>query len=722
MTKSATLPVAAKLAMMSGGLTFIAASAAVIVAGGLSLPLQIGLFVTLAAVVGAGVFALTSSVMSPLKAISAHLDGIVAGKAEGDVPFKGRAGEIGVFADKLSLLALRVTSPEEREDMMMKMCAYETADAAIMIVNRDLVVTAVNRSTRDLFESNRELFKTHFPNFRPDNIIGMTIDDFHKNPSHQRQILSRPENLPYRSEITIGDCIFNLSVSAAYNEAGDYIGAILEWENVTQQRFSGAISQAVDANSAVIQFRPDGTVISANANFLNTMGYAEAEIVGKMHSIFVPDHVRSTEEHKSHWTRLAMGETLTGVFERKNKRGETVWIEGSYSPVLNSSGKVERVVKYARDITETLTRNKEQAAKLERASNEQQLVVSELTSALSRLSGGDLTAQITADFPGQYEGLKSDYNQAVDRLHQAFCDILENTQSITSGVSELSQASTDLSGRTENQAASLEQTAAALNQATQSVADTAKTAKQANKIVSETRAEATESGNIVREAIGKMGEIENSSKEISQIIGVIDEIAFQTNLLALNAGVEAARAGDAGRGFAVVASEVRALAQRSSDAAKEIKDLISTSGRHVTSGVELVGKAGSALGDIVTRVAEVSEMVASINGAAQEQSTGLSEVNAAVNDMDQVTQQNAAMVEESNAACHSLQTQIERLRSMMLRFKTRGATASQTTTVSSMPKADVVAQQRLAKSFAAGGGGAAAAVASGGGDDGWDDF
>jgi methyl-accepting chemotaxis protein len=239
-----------------------------------------------------------------------------------------------------------------------------------------------------------------------------------------------------------------------------------------------------------------------------------------------------------------------------------------------------------------------------------------------------------------------------------------------SGAKEISSAAEDLSRRTERQAASLEETAAALDQITATVRRTAENAQEADKVVSQTRAQAETGGAVVQRAVDAMGEIERSSDQISQIIGVIDEIAFQTNLLALNAGVEAARAGEAGRGFAVVASEVRALAQRSADSAKEIKTLISASGAQVKSGVVLVRETGEALTGIAGRIVEVTQLMSEIRGSTQEQAVGLAEVNTAVNEMDQVTQQNAAMVEESTAASVALSREAAELAQLVGRFTT----------------------------------------------------
>jgi methyl-accepting chemotaxis protein len=298
----------------------------------------------------------------------------------------------------------------------------------------------------------------------------------------------------------------------------------------------------------------------------------------------------------------------------------------------------------------------------------QQFVVNELAARLSRLAEGDLTTRL-AGFSGEYKALESDFNAAVERLQETMQAISAKTVGMRGGTGEISQATDDLSRRTEQQAASLEETAAALDEITATVRKTSEGANLARSSVSTAKSDAEHSGTVVRDAVAAMSEIEKSSGQISQIIGVIDEIAFQTNLLALNAGVEAARAGEAGRGFAVVAQEVRALAQRSAEAAKEIKALIQASTGHVSSGVELVGETGKALDRIVAQVTEINAVVAEIAASAQEQSTALAEVNTAVNQMDQMTQQNAAMVEQTTAASHSLAGEAGELAALVAGFK-----------------------------------------------------
>ncbi|QAY76625.1 methyl-accepting chemotaxis protein [Sphingosinicella sp. BN140058] len=305
----------------------------------------------------------------------------------------------------------------------------------------------------------------------------------------------------------------------------------------------------------------------------------------------------------------------------------------------------------------------------------QERVTTALAGGLSALASGDLTCSLDMAFPPEFEKLKTDFNAAVGELQEAMATIARATGNIQGGSNEISQASDDLSRRTEQQAASLEETAAAMTQITATVQNSATGANEANKLVRATQADAQESSKVVSDAVAAMAEIEKSSQEITKIIEVIDKIAFQTNLLALNASVEAAHAGEAGRAFAVVANEVRALAQRSADAAQEIGTLISNSSKQVEGGVTLVGEAGKALGRIIGSVDEVSGLVSQIAMAADQQSSALAQVNTAITEMDKVTQQNAAMVEESNAAARSLSDEATGLAQLIGRFNTGAETA-----------------------------------------------
>jgi methyl-accepting chemotaxis protein len=366
---------------------------------------------------------------------------------------------------------------------------------------------------------------------------------------------------------------------------------------------------------------------------------------------------------------LSHGDMATAIAgtERRDEIGGMAGSVQVFKDGMVRAAALEHAATEQRQVSETQRLRHE--AERDDAAEAQKGVVEALADGLSRLSDGDLTARLPTAFLPEYEQLRQDFNAATTKLQSIMGVIVTNTASIRSGTGEITHAADDLSRRTEQQAASLEETAAALDEITATVRRTAEGAERARGVVTTAKADAERAGQVVRDAVAAMSEIEASAKQVSQIIGVIDEIAFQTNLLALNAGVEAARAGDAGRGFAVVASEVRALAQRSAQSASEIKSLISTSSKQVDRGVGLVAETGRSLSRIVVQVVEIEGVVTEIAASAQEQASGLAQVNIAVNQMDQVTQQNAAMVEQSTAASHSLSKEAEELLQLTGRFQ-----------------------------------------------------
>jgi methyl-accepting chemotaxis protein len=426
-----------------------------------------------------------------------------------------------------------------------------------------------------------------------------------------------------------------------------------------------ALTTDVNAKEATLSQTTMGVI---GATFAIVVGGVIGAMVGGQFSIGAWI-VKPMTALSSTMSRLANGDVQAIV--EGAERGDELGVMARALQVFKDAGldkqRLEAEAAAQRSMTEQERLKSEEMHA--RAAKEQADVVTAIGAGLEHLSAGDLTAQIMTTFAPEYEKLRDDFNAAVTRLQHTMQTVVGRTQALSAGAQEITQASDDLSKRTEQQAASLEETAAALDQITATVKKTAEGAVEARKVVAVAKEDAETSGAVVRDAVGAMTRIEQSSHEISQIIGVIDEIAFQTNLLALNAGVEAARAGDAGKGFAVVASEVRALAQRSAQAAKEIKGLISASTEQVSQGVELVGATGRALSRIAEQIAQINGVVSEIAASAQEQATGLNQVNAAVNQMDQVTQQNAAMVEQATAAAHSLREETNAVSELMARFR-----------------------------------------------------
>jgi len=448
-------------------------------------------------------------------------------------------------------------------------------------------------------------------------------------------------------------------IQASYNPVKSSNGTVLKVvkvatditaEKLKNTEFEGKLN-AISRVQAVIEFLPSGEIVTANENFLGAVGYRLDEIKGRHHRIFVESAYGQSHEYQDFWAKLNRGEFVAAEFMRIAKGGKQVWLQASYNPIFDMSGKV---VKFATDVTERVR------------------AVSEIAAGLSELANNNLDVQLKTPFSQEFEKLRADFNLSLEKIRSSMSEISESTTVMQSGTHEISTAADDLARRTEQQAASLEETAAALGAITETVKKSAAGASHAREIVATADQDAKKSAGVVRQAVEAMDGIAESARKITQIIGVIDEIAFQTNLLALNAGVEAARAGDAGRGFAVVASEVRALAQRSAEAAKEIKGLISASSAQVDQGVKLVDETGKSLERIMTQVGEINTVVAEIAAGAKEQAQGIEEVNTAITQMDQMTQQNAAMVEESTAASHHLSQEATQLAGLVGQFKAGG--------------------------------------------------
>ena len=413
-----------------------------------------------------------------------------------------------------------------------------------------------------------------------------------------------------------------------------------------------ALLAMVDRTQAVIHFTTDGTILQANANFLAAVEYSAEAVVGRHHRIFVDPAYAGSADYADFWRRLKAGESFTDQFPRLTRTGRKIWIQATYAPVFDTMGRAVRVVKVATDVTS------------------RREAIETLSHGLERLSQGDLTQRLPISDVPDLAILGQNFNRMCENLSTLIGRVGSITNSVGSISREIRDASGNLSERTSSQASALGQTAAAVEQLTTTVRSAAVEAEQADGIARRTRDLTEGSGAIFHSAIDAMGLIQDSSSRISKIVRAIDAIAVQTNLLALNAAIEAARAGSAGRGFAVVAQEVRQLAQRSSDSAREINDLIAESARHVENGVDLVNRAGKDIGTVFDGVGHLSDTVGRIATGIAAQASTLVQINDAVSQIDRLTNENAEMAIESTNAARLLSSASDTLSQEVAQFRT----------------------------------------------------
>ena len=408
---------------------------------------------------------------------------------------------------------------------------------------------------------------------------------------------------------------------------------------------------ALDRAQAIIEFTPTGEIIEANSNFLHAMGYSREEIIGRHHSMFCDRDYAASRDYREFWETLGTGAFIADQFTRFGKGGKRVNIQASYNPIVDRDGKVLKVVKFATDVSERVR------------------VIEELGAGLHRLAECNIRMTLDNAFSAEFEPLRQDFNSSIGAFQQTLSGVLNQTEFLMENGQAMSKSAEELSARTRQQVAALENTATALAQATSNVRSATERTRETRKLASDARLAAASSVEVVRNTVSAMERIEAASNEIGKIIGVIDEIAFQTNLLALNAGVEAARAGDAGKGFAVVAQEVRELAQRSASAAKEIKTLVSTSADEVKDGVRLVGETGRALQEIESFVEAIDRNVDGVATSSAEEALALDEINHSVMDVDRMAKANAEMVAHSTQISQSLSDGTAVLTELVSRFK-----------------------------------------------------
>ncbi|MEQ1569218.1 MAG: methyl-accepting chemotaxis protein, partial [Myxococcota bacterium] len=497
-------------------------------------------------------------------------------------------------------------------------------------------------------------------------------------------------------------------ISASYNPVfganGQLLRVVKFANDVTQAKLASAEFQgkieAIGKAQAVIEFALDGTVQWANENFLGTLGYSLDEIKGRHHRMFCDPQYVASPAYAGFWDKLRRGEFDAGEYRRIGKGGKEVWINASYNPILDMSGRPFKVVKFATDVTEAKRTLEDYRAEVQRvfeavqngelsvrgdeaalSGNYKAMIssinaiidaavapIDDVRGKLGRIAEGDLTAYVTAEYLGDHAKVKDALNGTLDSLNQILGEVQSSANEIASGSGQVASAAQSLSDGATRQAAAVEQITASITELTEQTRQNAENATQASHLSTAAGGFAQKGDERMKAMVRAMGEIEEGSQNISKIIKVIDEIAFQTNLLALNAAVEAARAGAHGKGFAVVAEEVRNLAARSANAAKETTALIEGSMRKVAQGTQIAEETASALGRIVEGVTKATDLVAEIAAASNEQAQGIAQVDMGLRQVDQVTQQNTAGAEESAAASDELSAQANRLREMLQRF------------------------------------------------------
>ena len=650
--------------------------------------------------------------------------------------------------------------------------AIDASTSCIMMADAERNIIYANKAVKTLLKEAEPELKKVLPQFSADNLIGQNIDQFHKNPSHQRGILA---NLTEQmtSSIVIGNLNFKLTLSPLRDQQGNNIGTVVEWVDQSELLLKAGMLDALSRSQAVIEFDPQGNIVDANENFLNAMGYRLEQIQGNHHRMFVDEEYGRSGEYKQFWEDLRKGEFKSGEFKRQTKSGEEIWIQASYNPIYDTAGNVSKVVKYATDITEAKLQNAYYQGQIEAIGKSQAVIefeldgkiitandnflnamgysldeikgkhhslfvepeykvspeyrtfwdqlgsgqhmageykrlakggrevwiqatynpifdssgrpfrvvkyatditsrkvaINDIQAVMMELSQGNLQVSLQEEKLGDFKELGVSINGFIEELKDTITQIRSAVETITGASSEIASGNADLSSRTEQQASSLEETASSMEELTSTVKLNAENADQASSLASQASTVAVDGGKLIGEVVNTMSSINDSAQKISDIIGVIDGIAFQTNILALNAAVEAARAGEQGRGFAVVASEVRTLAQRSAEAAKDIKELISDSVGKISNGNELVGKSGDTMQEVVDAIKRVNDIMSEIAAASAEQSSGIEEISKAVNQMDEMTQQNAALVEQAAAAAESMNSQADQLSERVSQFQ-----------------------------------------------------
>jgi len=626
------------------------------------------------------------SIARPLRKMAAVLVELTNDRIV-DVPYANRGDEIGDIAKATDIFKQSIA---EKVVNLRVRSALDVVSSNVMLADGDYNIIYMNNTLMTMLKEAEADLRKVLPSFDSSKLIGTCMDVFHKNPGHQRRMLDQLTGT-FETEITVGTVKFKLVATAVMDARGKRAGTVVEWQNVTEIRLveevAFRIRSALDGCATNVMVADENyNIIYMNQTMMEMMRSNETnlrkelpaldakKLIGSCIDVFhknpahqrgILDKLSNTLQTDLQLAGLNFHLVVSPIVDKDGKRlGTTVeWKDETAEKAVERQidGVVQAAV--AGDFSQRVPTEGKKGFMLNLANAINGLgentgrALDDLAEMMGSLSEGDLTPRINAEYQGMFGKLKTDANAMADKLTEIVSQIKAGAGEVANAAAEISTGTTDLSQRTEEQAASLEETSASMEEISATVKKNAENAQQANQSATSTREVASRGGEVVGQAVDAMSRIEESSRKISDIISVIDEIARQTNLLALNAAVEAARAGDAGRGFAVVASEVRSLAQRSSQAAKDIKDLINNSTTQVKDGVDLVNRAGEQLKEIVESIKGVANIVSEIASASVEQASGIEQVNKALAQMDEVTQQNSALVEENAASAKTLEQQ-----------------------------------------------------------------
>ena len=639
--------------------------------------------------------------------IGGHIFGLIATPVYSET--NERLGTVVEWEDKTERLANEKIVKQQAAANARVKSALDVCDTNVMMADTNFDIIYMNNAFISMMHAAETDLKTAIPNFDANNLAGSSIDTFHEDSAHQREII---ENLTstYKEKITLGGRTFSLVSTPIFDDHQTRLGTVIEWDDMTERLAQEVEDKRLADQNASIKLALDvcatNVMMADNEitiNYMNTavqdmMRAAESDLksvlpnfsadnlIGSTLDIFqkstakqrgVMAALQSTFKTEMKIGPRTFGIIATPIFNSQKERLGTVVEWNDRTAEVNIENEMSALINAANDgdLSQRLTtKNKKGFFKsfsedLNTLMNSTEAFIGDVSQVFEAMSAGDLSHLIESEYRGEFNRIKMNANDSVSKLSEVLNKIQSSSRMVEASAMEVSQGTDDLSQRTESQASSLEETASSMEEITATVRQTSENATQSNSLAAEAKVKAQQGGEVVQGAVIAMSEILDSSHKINDIIGVIDEIAFQTNLLALNAAVEAARAGELGRGFAVVAGEVRTLSQRSAAAAKEIKNLIRDSVSKVESGSALVNRSGVMLTEIVQAVDNVANMINDVNNAAKEQNSGINQINQAITQMDEMTQQNAALVEESSAASRAMSEEARNMNSMIGFFK-----------------------------------------------------